>query len=141
MPGYGRLKSSIVTSRREHELVELLDTPILLRDQASTQGTPYRIKTSPNPSWKFGTLYLLPGGLLFAQGNDVFFTIPLKKIARVSLGERKWLGRNTPKQLGIELSGGNRPFYIALTRSPPQIWKEAIEKLMEATEDGQSSGD
>jgi len=136
MPGYGRLKSSIVTSRRGQELGALLDTPILLRDQASTQGTPYRIKTSPNPSWKFGTLYLVPGGLLFTQGNDAFFTIPLNKIARVSLGERSWLGRKRPKQLGIELAGGNRPFYIALTRSRPQIWKEAIENLMEVAEDG-----
>ena len=119
---------------RERDLRRMLgDAEILMWAQASTQGTPYVIKTSPNPSWKLGRLFLEPTRLFVLQGHDELFEIPLKKIEEVHTERRKWLGKKTTHQLCIVMRGRN-PFYIALTNA--QNWKEATENLMGVTEDG-----
>ena len=114
---------------RERDLRSMLgDAEILMQEQASTQGTPYTIKTSPNPSWKMGTLLLEPTRLFFLQGQDELFEIPIKKIKQVYTERRKWLGKKTTDQLCLVMDGRN-PFHIAVTNA--ENWKEAIEKLME----------
>lgn len=113
---------------RERELRRMLgEEEILMGCQASTQGTPYTIKTSVNPSWKLGKLFLTPRRLFFLQGNDELFEIPIGKIERVYTVERRWLGKKTTEQLCLVLRRRN-PFYIAVTNA--QNWKEAIENLM-----------
>ena len=114
---------------RERDLRRMLgDAEILMRDHASTQGTPYTIKTSPNPSWKMGRLLLEPTRLFFLQGQDELFEIPIKKIKQVYTERRRWLGKKTTDQLCLVMDRRN-PFHIAVTDA--QNWKEAIENLMD----------
>ena len=131
--GHGIFRSALEGTRRERDRKMLGDTEILMFDQASTQGTPYRIRTSVNPSWKLGKLFLIPGRLLFLQGNSELFSIPIHRIRKVYVVRRKWLGKNVTDQLCIEMPGHN-PFNIAVTNA--QNWKEAIENLMGVTEHG-----
>lgn len=127
LTGYGNFKSALEATRRKQEEGMIGDATILMRDQASTQGTPYRIRTSVNPSWKLGKLYLSPDRIFFTQGHDELFHIPIDKIERVYIEQRKWLGRKVTAQLGIVMKG-HKPFYIAV--DGPQAWKQTIENLM-----------
>jgi len=136
--GYGSFRSGLEATRREHDRKMLGDTEILMYDHASTQGTPYKIRTSVNPSWKQGKLFLIPGRLLFLQGNSELFSIPIERIGKVYIVHKRWLGKSVTDQLCIEMPRHN-PFNIAVRNA--EAWKETIESLMEATEDGQSSGD
>lgn len=113
---------------REREVRRLLgDIELLMYAPASTQGTPYTIKTSINPSWKMGKLFLEPERLFFLQGNSELFEVPIKKIKQVYIVQRKWLGKKTGDQLCIVINGYS-PFHIAVM--DPQTWKEAIENLL-----------
>jgi len=126
--GHSDLKSVLDTTLRMDQERRLLgDTRILMRDQASSQGSPYTIKTSVNPSWKLGKLYLTPSRLFFIQGRYMLFLIPISRIARVSIIQRAWLAGRMINQLCLHVRG-YKPFYMAIRN--PQNWKEAIENLM-----------
>ena len=126
--GHSDLKSVLDTTLRMDQERRLLgDTRILMRDQASSQGSPYTIKTSVNPSWKLGKLYLSPSRLFFIQGRNILFFIPVTRIAKVYVVEREWLAGRIINQLCLVVRG-YVPFYMAIRN--PQSWKEAIENLM-----------
>lgn len=126
--GHSDLKSVLDTTlRREQEKRMLGETRILMRDQGSSQGSPYTIKTSVSPSWKLGKLYLTPSRLFFIQGRNILFFIPVKNIEKVYVLKREWLAERIINQLCIVVQGYN-PFYMAIRN--PQSWKEAIENLM-----------
>lgn len=126
--GHSDLKTILDTTLRMDQEKRLLgDTKVLMRDQGASQGSPYTIKTSVNPSWKLGKLYLSPSRLFFIQGRSILFFIPLNRIARVDIVEREWLVGRIINQLCIIVRGYN-PFYMAIRN--PQSWKEAIENLM-----------
>ncbi|MDI6814801.1 MAG: hypothetical protein QMC90_01775 [Dehalococcoidales bacterium] len=126
--GHSDLKSVLDTTLRVEQDRRLLgDTRILMRDQASCQGSPFEIKTSFNPSWKLGKLYLSPSRLLFIQGRNILFFIPISKIVETSIVEREWLAGRIINQLCLVIRGYN-PFYIAVRN--PQSWKGAIDNLI-----------
>lgn len=127
--GHSDLKSVLDTCHRVAQDRRMLGekTRILMRDQASSQGSPYTIKTSCNPSWKLGKLYLTPSQLFFIQGRTMYFIIPIRNITRVYVVEREWLCQRIIRQLCIVVSGYN-PFYMAIRN--PQSWREAIENQM-----------
>ena len=126
--GHSDLKSVLDTTLRMDQERRLLgDTKILMRDQASSEGSPYTIRTSVNPSWKLGKLYLTPSRLFFIQGRTMYFIIPIRDVVKVDIVEREWLCQRIIRQVRILVSGFN-PFYMAIRN--PDSWKEAIENLM-----------
>lgn len=126
--GHSDLKSALDTTLRLEQDRRLLgDAVILMRDQASCQGSPFQIKSSVNPFWKLGKLYLSPSRLFFIQGRSMLFLIHLNRIAKVSIVEREWIAGRIINQLSIVVRGYN-PFYLAVRN--PQDWKEAIENLI-----------
>ena len=126
--GHSDLKSALDTTLRVEQDRRLLgETRILMRDQASCQGSPFEIKTSANPSWKLGKLYLSPSRLFLIQGRNMLFLINLNKIEKVYIVEREWLAGRIINQLCIVVRGYN-PLYMAIRN--PDSWREAIENLM-----------
>lgn len=127
--GHSDLKTVLDTTLRRQQEKRMLGekTRILMRDQAACQGAPYTIKTSVNPSWKLGKLFLSPSRLFFIQGRTMYFIIPIRDIVKVDIVEREWLCQRIIRQVRILVSGFN-PFYIAVRM--PDIWKEAIENQM-----------
>jgi len=127
--GHSDLKTVLDTTLRRQQEKRMLGekTRILMRDQAASQGSPYTIKTSVNPSWKLGKLFLSPSRLFFIQGRTMYFIIPIRDILKVDIVEREWLCQRIIRQVRLVVSGFN-PFYIAIRN--PDSWKEAIENLM-----------
>lgn len=126
--GHSDLKSVLDTTLRMDQERRLLgDTKILMRDQASSEGSPYTIKASLNPSWKLGKLYLTPSRLFFIQGRYMLFLVHIKNIVGVSVRRRSWIAGRMINQLCLHVKDF-KPFYVAIRN--PQNWQEAIENLM-----------
>ncbi|MFZ6016850.1 MAG: hypothetical protein ACOYU0_04395 [Nitrospirota bacterium] len=78
-------------------------------------------------SWKMGFLYLTPIKLIFTQGENRLFEIPLCSLNEIQIVSRNWVPGKLVQQLCLikELEGGKRTFYLYVKESGK--WLEAIE--------------
>ena len=85
-------------------------------------------------SWKPGFLYLTPTRLLFYQGDNQLFEMPLASIKRVQIITARWVSKKTCEQLELrkETEKGVRTFRLRIEAL--QRWKGLIEERLETVD-------
>ncbi len=79
-------------------------------------------------SWKMGFLYLTGTRLIFTQGGNRLFDIPLNLLSEFQIVSRNWVPGKLVQQLRLikELDEKKSTFYLSVKK--PGKWAEAIEK-------------
>ena len=85
-------------------------------------------------SWKPGSLYLTPTRLLFYQGDNQLFELPLADIKGVAVVTARWVSKKTCEQLELrkETEKGVRKFRLRIEAL--QKWKRLIEERLKTCE-------
>ena len=99
---------------------------VVKRSQAAFDGG-----NAAHSTWKMGSLYLTEKKLVFFQGNNRLFDIPLDCIDGVSVLERNWIPGRLVKQLCIIKNSGDRKRKFYVWARKPEEWKEAIEGCLQ----------
>lgn len=126
----GILKSALERHR------ESLGPPVIdgerytRREQASWDGG-----NKMFPSWKPGYLYLCPTRLLFYQGANKLWEVPIAVIRGAGIVERRWISKKTCPQLAVQraTAGGERAFHLRI--EDIEIWQDRLQALIR-TADG-----
>jgi len=87
-------------------------------------------------SWKMGFLHLTAKRLIFTQGGNRLFEIPIDLLGEPQIVNRKWVPGKLVQQLRLikEVDGKKSIFYLSVKK--PEEWI----KTMEMTRTGESSG-
>ncbi|MDP8214998.1 MAG: hypothetical protein P9M10_07390 [Candidatus Euphemobacter frigidus] len=80
-------------------------------------------------SWKMGFLYLTATRLVFVQGQNRLFEIPLDCLGSLQAVDRNWVPGKSVQQIQlIEESDGQKSL-IFLSAKDPQEWIKSIEMV------------
>jgi len=93
------------------------------RTQASLDGG-----NLMHASWKPGFLYLTPTRLLFYQGDNQLFELPLASIKGVEVVTARWVSKKTCEQLELRKKTEKGTRIIRLRIEALQRWKGLIEE-------------
>ncbi len=115
---------SAVDQLRDRNAPSVIDGEgVVKRSQAAFGGG-----NAAHSTWKMGSLYLTEKKLVFFQGNNRLFDIPLDCIYGVRVLERDWIPGRLVKQLCIIKNSGDRKRKFYVWSRKPEEWKEAIER-------------
>ena len=80
-------------------------------------------------SWKMGFLYLTGTRLIFTQGGNMLFCVPLELLSGIKIISRNWVPGKLVDQLRLikKLDGQKRTFYLSVKE--PEGWAKAIKKV------------
>lgn len=80
-------------------------------------------------SWKMGFLYLTATRLIFTQGENRLFEIPLSLLSGYEIVSRNWVPGKLVQQLRLikELDGKKSNFYLSIKE--PQEWMKIIKAV------------
>ena len=100
----------------------------LARTQASLDGGNRMFA-----SWKPGFLYLTPTRLLFYQGDNQLFELPLAGMKGVELITARWVSKKTCEQLQLRTETEKGAGTVRLRIEALERWKGLIEQRMKET--------
>ena len=92
-------------------------------------------------SWRPGVLYLTPTRLLFYQGDNPLFRLPLNTVKDIKVVERRWVSKRTCQQLELRTEREKGARTVHLRIEPLEKWNEWIEqRVKEAGNDVADTG-
>ncbi|MDI6892501.1 MAG: hypothetical protein QMD08_05875 [Actinomycetota bacterium] len=101
---------------------EIEGEKVLVHGQAA-----YDAGSISRSSWRMGFLYLTATRLIFTQGENRLFDIPLDSLNGLQIVSRNWVPGKLVQQLRLikELDGEKSIFYLSVKE--PQEWMKTIE--------------
>ena len=101
---------------------EIEGEKVLVHGQAA-----YDAGSISRSSWKMGFLYLTGTRLIFTQGENRLFEIPLDSLNGLQIVSRNWVPGKLVQQVRLikELDGQKSTFYLSVKES--EEWVRAIE--------------
>jgi len=80
-------------------------------------------------SWKMGFLYLTGTRLIFTQGGNMLFCVPLELLSGIKIISRNWVPGKLVDQLRLvrKSDGQKNTFYLSVKE--PEGWAKAIKKV------------
>jgi len=129
--GHGRFnleKDSKIRSGLE--ILRELDLPSEIEGEkvlAHSQAA-YDAGSISRSSWKMGFLYLTGTRLIFTQGRNTLFCVPIDFLSGVKVVSRNWVPGKLVDQLWLvkKLDGQKSTFYLSVKE--PGKWVKAIKK-------------
>lgn len=120
---YSKVASAIDMMRDQKVPPAIDGEKVLKHGQAAYDGG-YALRST----WKMGRLYLTEKRMVFFQGQNRLFNIPLDSLNSINIIERNWIPGKLVKQLCIIQNGKERKrkFYISVKRE--EQWEKAIEE-------------
>jgi len=120
---------SAIDQLRDRNAPSVIDgEEVIKRGQAAFDGG-----SAAHSTWKMGSLYLTEKKLVFFQGNNRLFDIPLDCIDGVSVLERGWIPGRLVKQLCIIKNLADRKTKLYVWARKPEQWKEAVEGCLQSS--------
>ena len=110
---------------RELELpLEIEGEKVLAHGQAA-----YDAGSISRSSWKMGFLYLTGTRLIFTQGQNKLFSIPIDLLSGLKIVDRNWVPGKSVQQLRLikNLDGQKSIFYLSVKE--PEKWAKTIKKV------------
>ena len=110
---------------RELELPsEIEGEKVLAHGQAA-----YDAGSISRSSWKMGFLYLTGTRLIFAQGRNTLFCVPIDLLSGFKIVSRNWVPGKLVQQLRLikNLDGQKSIFYLSVKE--PEKWAKTIKKV------------
>jgi len=113
------------------EILRELDLPseiegekVLAHNQAA-----YDAGSISRSSWKMGFLYLTGTRLIFTQGPNTLFCVPIDFLSGVTIVSRNWIPGKLVEQLRLirKSDGQKSTFYLSVKE--PEGWAKAIKKV------------
>ena len=116
--------ASVLDMMRDQKVPPAIDGEKVLKHGQAAYDGGYALRST----WKMGRLYLTEKRMVFFQGQNRLFNIPLGSLNSINIIERNWIPGKLVKQLCIIQNGKvrKRKFYISVKRE--EQWKETIEK-------------
>lgn len=117
-----KIRSGLDIVRELNLPSEIEGEKVLAHSQAA-----YDAGSISRSSWKMGFLYLTADRLIFTQGGNRLFEIPLDSLNEFQIVSRNWVPGKLVQQLRLirELDGKKRVFYLSVKE--PGEWIRAIE--------------
>ena len=111
------------------DMVRELEVPSTIEgEKVLTHGqAAYDAGSISKSSWKMGFLYLTATKLIFTQGGNRLFEIPVDLLTGLETVSRNWIPGKLVQQLRLikELDGKKSIFYLSVKE--PQEWIKTIE--------------
>jgi len=119
-----KIKSGLDMARVLNLPTEIEGEKVLTRGQAA-----YDAGSISRSSWKMGFLHLTTARLIFTQGGNKLFEIPVDLLSELEIVSRDWVpGRKVPQlRLIKELDGKKSIFYLSVKGA--QLWIKTIEAV------------
>ena len=105
----------------------------LRREQASWDGG-----NKMFPSWKPGYLYLCPTRLLFYQGPNKLWEVPIAVIRGVGIVERRWISKKTCPQLAVRRATDQGESTIHLRIEDIESWRDRLQAIIQPQGDAEA---
>ena len=119
----GKLGSALEMMRELKLPSEIEGEKVLVRSQAA-----YDTGSISRSWWKMGFLYLTGTRLIFTQGGNKLFEIPIDLLSGLEIVNRNWIPGKVVQQLRLikVLERRKTTFYLSV--KDPEKWVIAIEK-------------
>jgi len=119
-----RIRSALDMAREMKLPSEIEGQKVLVRGQAA-----YDAGGISRSSWKMGFLYLTGTRLIFTQGPNTLFCVPIDFLSGVKIVSRNWVPGKLVEQLRLvkKSDGQKRTFYLSVKE--PEGWAKAIKKV------------
>jgi len=117
------IRSGLEILRELNLPAEIRSEKVLAHGQAA-----YDAGSISRSSWKMGYLYLTGTSLIFTQGPNTLFRIPVDLLTGLKIIGRNWVPGKSVDQLRLtkKLDGRESVFYLSVNE--PEKWAKAIRK-------------